>query len=176
MSGKIVLNLAISLDGYIADEDGGFDWITGHGDNGLDTEQDYPFSDFLATVDVAVMGRKSYEQGIDSYVKDYTGKKVYVATHEAKPNEGNVIFLSGDIVKPILIERDAGQTVYLFGGGIAIDPFVKANVIDAYIIGIIPILLGGGRPLFLGGSGSIPLHLEQYSIRDGITTLHYSKQ
>lgn len=176
MSGKIVLNLAISLDGYIADEDGGFDWIAGHGDDRLDTEQDYPFPDFLKTVDVAVMGRKSYDQGIDSYVGDYADKKVYVATHESRENEGNVTFLSGDIVDTILMERDAGKTVYLFGGGVVIAPFVKADVVDEYIIGIIPVILGGGRPLFLGGSGSIPLRLEKHNIRDGITTLYYSKR
>ena len=69
MSGKIILNLAISLDGYIADETGGFDWIHGHGNTALDTENNHDFGEFRNSIDVAVMGYKSYEQGKNSYVR-----------------------------------------------------------------------------------------------------------
>lgn len=58
MRREAVLNLAISVDGFIAEEDGGFDRITGQGDASLDTEQDYPFPDFLKGVDVVVIIRR----------------------------------------------------------------------------------------------------------------------
>lgn len=176
MKGRIILNLAVSLDGFIADEEGGYDWIAGQGDAALDTENQIAFADFLKGIDVVVMGKKSYQQGQDSYVKDYVGKRVYVATHETRRDEGNISFISGDIVETVLKERDAGRNVYLFGGGILIDPFEKADLIDEYIIGIVPVLLGKGRPLFLGNNPRIPLRLEDYSLQDGIFTLRYGKR
>lgn len=57
MSKKIILNLAISIDGYIASEDGGFEWIVGDGDKSLDTEKKWDFNGFLDTIDVVVMGK-----------------------------------------------------------------------------------------------------------------------
>ncbi len=58
---KIVLNLAISLDGYIADKDGGFDWIKGNDDNRQNTENKFDFDEFLRLTEVVVMGSKAYE-------------------------------------------------------------------------------------------------------------------
>ncbi len=59
---KIVLNLAISLDGYIADKDGGFDWIKGNDDNRQNTENKFDFDEFLRLTEVVVMGSKAYEE------------------------------------------------------------------------------------------------------------------
>lgn len=176
MDGKITLHLAISIDGFIADNDGGFDWIHGQGDDVLDTEQDYPFSDFLRDTQVVVMGNHSYQQGFLNANAEYEGKKIYVATSAAQKDKDNIHFIAGNIVDVIVKERDAGKNIFLFGGGITIDPFIKANAIDNYIIGIIPMILGEGRPLFLGGNPAIPLHLDKYSVRDGIPVLHYSKR
>ena len=58
---KIILNLAVSLDGYICDPEGGFAWISGQGDRRLDTVPHYDIEAFARQVDVIVMGRKAYE-------------------------------------------------------------------------------------------------------------------
>ena len=79
MNGKIILNLAISLDGYIADEDGGFDWIVGDGSPTLNTENKIDFPKFLEDIDVVVMGRNCYDQ---NFHKDYKDKDVYIATSD----------------------------------------------------------------------------------------------
>ena len=55
------------------------------------------------------------------------------------------------------------------------DNFIKKDVIDQYIIGIIPTILGKGRPLFLGNNPKINLHLDQYILDNGIVILKYSK-
>ncbi|MEG1480838.1 dihydrofolate reductase family protein, partial [Clostridium sp.] len=47
MKSKIILNLAMSIDGYIASETGGYDWIVGDGNNALNTEKKIDFKDFL---------------------------------------------------------------------------------------------------------------------------------
>ena len=59
MARDIILNLAISLDGFICDEDGGFDWIGGQGDSRADTAEQFDFDAFLASCDTLVMGRKA---------------------------------------------------------------------------------------------------------------------
>lgn len=172
MEGKIILNLVMSLDGYIAEADGGFGWISGQGDNPADSGEPYDFQGFLDGIDVVVMGRNSYEQG---FARDFPTKKVYVATNHPKGNEDNILFCS-DIVEKIKAERNRGKRVYLFGGGVLVDSFVKANLIDEYIIGIVPTILGGGRPLFPGNFPRLDLHLDQYAARDGIIVLHYSRR
>lgn len=57
-----------------------------------------------------------------------------------------------------------------------IDSFVKADIIDEYIIGIIPIILGKGRKLFLENNPKIDLNLQEYSVEDGIIVMKYSKR
>lgn len=173
MDGTIVMNLAMSLDGYIADEDGGFAWITGQGDASLDTESTLEFEDFLAEIDVVVMGRRCYDQGMH---RDYATKEVYVATTREAPTDDSVTFLRENVVETILEARSRGKRVYLFGGGVLIDAFMKANVIDTWIVGIIPVILGKGRPLFFEGSPTTTLHLDEYSLRDGIVIMHYSRR
>ena len=172
VKGKIILNLAVSLDGYIADTDGGYDWIVGQGDKTLDTKESYNHDEFLKDIDIVVMGRQCYDQGMH---QEYMNKKVYVATSDLKEDEDNVIFCR-DIVDRVKRERDKGRNIYLFGGGILIDNFLKADIIDEFIFGIIPTIEGDGRPLFLGDNPSIPLNLKKYYLDDGIMILHYTKR
>lgn len=171
MSRTIILNLAISLDGYIADEAGGYAWIAGNDSHALDTPRKWEHSAFLKGVDLVVMGKACYDQG---FAKDFPDKTVYVATTKELPDQDNIRFIRGDICAQLQAEcaKDGGD-IYLFGGGRLCDSFIKANLIDVYIIGIIPILLGKGIPLFLGGNPTIPLHLTQQYIDGGIVVLCY---
>jgi dihydrofolate reductase len=174
MTRKIILNLAISHDGYIASEDGGYDWIVGDGDDTLNTKNKLNFDKFLEGIDVVVMGKNCYDQNMHN---DYKNKKVYVATSQKIQDQDNVHFISGDIVKIIQEEKEKeGKDIYLFGGGKLVDSFIKADIIDEYIIGIIPIILGKGRPLFLENNPTIKLHLYEYIIEEGITILKYTKR
>lgn len=174
MKRKLVLHLAVSLDGYIASEDGSYDWIVGDGDAALNTENKLNFDKFLEDVDIVVMGKNCYDQNMHN---EYKNKKVYVATSQKLENQDNLHFISGDIVKIIQEEKEKeGKDIFLFGGGKLIDSFVKADIIDEYIIGIVPIILGKGRPLFLGDNPTIKLHLYEYVIEEGITILKYAKR
>lgn len=170
MSGKIILNLAMSIDGYIADENGGFDWIKGQGDTTLDSGENFDFNKFLENIDIVVMGRNCFNQ---NFHNDFSSKKVYVATSENKINKKNLNFINGNIVDIIKKEKDNGKNIFLFGGGILVDNFLKEKVIDEYIIGIIPIILGGGRKLFLDNNPKIELNLVEKSLSDGVVILRY---
>lgn len=174
MDGKIVLNLAISLDGYIASEDGSYAWIVGDGDTTLDTPIKYDFSQFVDDIDIVVMGKKCYDQNMHN---EYKHKKVYVATTQKMKDEDNLRFIRGDVTKIIQEEKEKeGKKIYLFGGGVLVDGFIKADLIDEYIIGIIPIVLGKGIPLFLNNNPMIQLHLDEYIVENGIVILKYSKR
>lgn len=173
MERKIILNLAISLDGFIASEDGTYEWIVGDGDHKLNTGK-HDFNKFLDGVDTVVMGKNCYDQNMHL---EYKNKKVYIATSQKLQDKENIHFINGDICKVILEEKKkAGKDIYLFGGGVLVDHFIKADIIDEYIIGIIPIILGKGRPLFLQNNPTVKLHLDEYLIEDGITILKYSKR
>ncbi|VYT75014.1 dihydrofolate reductase [Clostridium paraputrificum] len=173
MSGKIILNLAISLDGYIADENGGYDWIVGDGNSTLNTENKWDYNKFLSEIDVVVMGRNCYDQNMH---KDFQVKEVYIASSEKIDNYENYHFISGNICEIISKSKNEGKSIFLFGGGGLVDNFVKADIIDEYVIGIIPTILGKGRKLFFENNPKIDLTLEYYSVEDGVIVMKYSKR
>jgi dihydrofolate reductase len=176
MKRKIILNLAISLDGYIADNDGHFDWIKGDGDNSNDSNTKFEFADFMNGIDTIVMGKDAY---LDSPISEmFKAKKIYVITHKSLEKKyDNVEFISGDVCEKVLkLREEKGKDIWLFGGGISADPFIKANVVDEYILGIIPIILGEGRVLFLQNNPRIELALNECTVQEGIPILRYSKR
>lgn len=171
---KIILNLAMSLDGYICDNDGGYDWIVGDKDKSLDTKNKWDFNKFLDSIDVVVMGRNCYDQNMHSDFKD---KKVYIATSKEMKDYDNIHFIKDDVTKVIEEEKkNNGKDIWLFGGGILVDNFIKKDLIDEYIVGIIPTILGKGRPLFLGNNPKIDLHLKKIISEEGIVILKYEKR
>ena len=171
---KIIMNLAMSLDGYIASEAGTFDWIVGDGDNTLNTEKSFDFEKFLSSVDTVVMGRKAFE---DCPLEMFSNHKILVATSQSKESYDNVKFINGDLANCLKDEQQKpGKDIYLFGGGGLIDPLIKADVIDEYIVGIVPVILGKGRQLFYDNNPTIKLHLEDYTISDGIMIMTYTKR
>ncbi len=178
MKRKIILNLAISLDGYISEKDGGFDWIKGEKDKTLDTKKKFDFSKFIGSVDIIVMGKKAYEDAPKEGMEMFKSKKILVASHsELKDKPDNIEIMGGDIVKKITeLQKENGKDIWLYGGAGLTDAFVKAEVIDEYIIGVIPIILGDGRHLFLGKNPRIKLHLEEFTSQDGIVILKYARR
>ena len=175
---KIIFNLAMSLDGYLAKKDGSFDWIVGDGDKSNNSKKQFDFSNFLESVDTVIMGKNAYLDLPEESISMYDNKKVYVATSKKlKSKLKDVEFINSNILKLVLsLKEKEGKNIWLYGGAILTDTFIKANVIDEYIVGIIPTLLGSGRKLFLENNTTINLQLKQYSIQEGICIMKYSKR
>jgi len=178
MKRKIVLSLAMSLDGFIAGEDGSFDWIKGDGDKAQDTKEKFDMTTFIGTVDTIVMGRNAWEICTPETLELFKNTKIYVATHREIENlPDNVEVISGDIVQKITeLKKEDGKDIWIFGGAIIADYFLKEDIIDEYIIAVVPLILGKGKPLFLENNPTIELHLDKLTSAEGIVMLIYSKR
>jgi dihydrofolate reductase len=168
------LYIACSLDGFIAREDGSIDWLLEYENN---TKPDYGYSEFYASIGTVLMGRKTYEQvlGFEKWL--YGDKKVYVFTRQKEPlrREENVEFISGDIVEFVSqLKEKAEQDLWLVGGSQLIKEFLKGDLIQDFIIFIVPIILGSGIPLFDHIGKEIRLiscNLEKYE--NGLVRIDY---
>lgn len=174
-SGTVSLRLAMSLDGFIADAEGGYDWITPVPSPGLDTEHQLPFDEFLAGVDVVVMGRRCYDQGLHDPYR-WLDLSVVVATTGRPPDSDGFVEFTSDPVGLVRNARAAGRHCFLFGGGGLVRSFLDAGLVDRLTVGIVPVLLGGGRSLFGGRHGQIPLRLIDYTVGDGKVRLVYERR
>ncbi len=171
------VRLAMSLDGYIADRHGDYDWIVPVPSPTLDTRHQLPFDDFLAAVGIVVMGRHCFEQG---HAREYVslGKRVIVATtHPPAPGDApDAIEFCDDVVRTVAAARERGEHCFLFGGGVLVRSFLACDAVDTLIVGIVPVLLGGGHPLFPGEHQAINLRLTDYTVGDGKVRLVYQRR
>ncbi len=165
---KVTLQLATSLDGYIARPDGGFDWCF--------TDQDYGMGGFFASVDAVVMGRHSFELTRRLGEKPDPSKRYYVLTHrEIERQAGNVLSFDGDVADLRLrMVEDGVKHAWLFGGADVAGQFAQEGLIDECIIAVHPLALGGGIPLFRGLLRDVRLRLLDSRIYGtGLVMLHY---
>lgn len=163
----------MSLDGYIAAADGGYDWIQPDVDNHLDTTRQHDFDEYLQDVDIVVMGARCYEQGQAS---DFRNKDVYVAASTNDGDHDNIRFFGRDIVDVVLAEKARGRNSFLFGGGVLVSSFLARQAVDELFVGVVPALLGSGRPLFCGGYPAQELTLAEYSVTWGKVRLRYVRR
>ncbi|MGJ5631641.1 dihydrofolate reductase family protein [Nostoc sp. CALU 1950] len=169
---KVTLYIAASLDGYIARSDGGIDWLSI-----LDIEgEDYGYTAFYESIDAIVMGSKTYEVGLGFDKWPYPDKKSFVFTQRhLKSDREDVVFVSDTIQQALAnIEAQGLENIWLVGGGALINSFLQHNLIDEYIISIIPTILGGGIQLFPPPTPEEKLeliHSKQYP--SGLLQAHY---
>ena len=151
---KIILNLAISLDGFIEGPNGEYDWCF--------TDQDYGMADFFKRVDTVFIGRKSWEltQSMTEPVPGMPVMKEYVFSNSLKVVKPSQTIVSGDIVSKVNeIKASKGKDIWLFGGASLTRTFMNADLIDEYSLAIHPLILGSGKPLFPTIDHRLPLKL-----------------
>jgi len=177
MERKIVLYIAMSLDGYIARINGSVDWLSGHGKV---LEVDNGYEEFYNNVDTIIMGRVTYEQVVNELSPDnwvYEGKNCYVFTKKEYETNEKVKFISGSITNFVSdIKNQLGKDIWLVGGGKLIHEFVRENLVDKYVITVIPTILGEGIPLFIKENPEIKLKLIKTQTVDGMVELTYVRR
>jgi dihydrofolate reductase len=141
---KISIYIASSIDGYIAREDGGLDWLDCAG--GFD--EDYGFCSFLDSIDAVILGRKTYEVPVAVNEWPYKGKRVIVLSRTLNSVKKEAELFSGDVTDLIAKVHSEGIRHIWIDGGVTIAQFLKSSLIDQIIISIIPVILGSGIRLF----------------------------
>ena len=144
---KIILGLGISLDGYIARPDGAVDFLF--------MPKDYSMAPFFATIDTAIMGRKTLDAALRMGGGSFGGRSMatYVFSHSQPPGERDgLIFINQSPATFIRqLRKRPGKNIWLMGGGELARDFLKADLVDELYLGIVPVLLGEGIPLFPSG-------------------------
>lgn len=168
---KMRYNVAASLDGYIADAAGGFDWIP-H-DPAVD------FAALFAHIDTVLMGRRTYDlvrsQSGPAWKK---GTRVYVVSRTLAPGERADMTVVRDepvaLAESLRHEEGSGE-IWLFGGGQLFATLLAAGQVDSVEVTVVPVLLGGGVPLVAGGIERTALALVDTKVYpSGMVALHYS--
>jgi len=143
---KIILYIATSLDGFIADKEGGVDWLPHPSDD------DMGYNSLMARVKTVFMGSRSYEQILGFGDWAWPDKTTYVFTSKSLVTDRNDIHFVHDNISQF-IESPAVQVIkqdiWLLGGAELVKSFAKLKLIDECIITIIPTYLVEGIKLEL---------------------------
>jgi dihydrofolate reductase len=174
---KLSIYIAASLDGYIAKPNDNLDFLKLVEKEG----EDYGYAEFTDTIDTIILGRKTYdwvlrEVGASHY--DNGERDVYVITHSERPGSGRTTFYSGDVVEFVRqLKAGEGKNIYCDGGAQLIDTLLQHDLIDEFVVSIVPILLGEGTRLFKDGRHEQQLELLSAKTFDtGLVQLHYRRK
>lgn len=150
---KIVLNVAVTLDGFIEGPNGEYDWCF--------TDQDYGLSDFFKRIDAVFLGRKSYELVLSMGDKSGLPKlKEYIfSTTLEKVREGATLLKENIKEEVEKIKKEEGKDIWLFGGSALTTSLFNLGLVDEISLAIHPLLLGNGKPLFASLKDQLPLEL-----------------
>ncbi|MES2767024.1 MAG: dihydrofolate reductase family protein [Bacteroidota bacterium] len=172
---KVILYIAMSVDGYIAKDEDNLDFLSIVETPG----EDYGYADFQQNVDTLIWGRKTYDKvlsfGIEFPHKD---KKCYVLSRTKTGSDENVEFYNGSLKELIasLHEQD-GKHIYCDGGGDVVYELLKDGLIDSIIISVIPHLVGTGVRLFKDGRPEQALVFKKsVTFPSGLVQLWYERK
>jgi dihydrofolate reductase len=151
---RIILDLAVTLDGFIEGKNGEVDWCI------MDT--DMGFTNFLNQIDTILYGRKSYDlwgqyipQDEDSdYEKEIWklvhSKEKYVFSRTQIGTDNQAIFINENILEEVnKLKNKPGKDIWLYGGASLITTFINLGLVDEFRLSIHPVILGEGKPLFI---------------------------
>lgn len=174
---RVILFIAMSLDGYIADEKGNVDWLMGQ-EPGRDDMVSY--DEFIKEISTIVIGWNTYHQLITELSPGkwfYSGFKSYVLTHRNLPPIKEIEFVEEDVCKLVRgLKETSPKDIWICGGAAVVWPLIKEDLIDRYYISVIPTILGSGIRLFEGGCSEIKLKLTETQKYNGIVDLVYERR
>lgn len=144
-----IVFIATSLDGYIADKNGGLDWLQSvPNPNNIDMG----FGSLMDRVDALVMGRNTLDVVLSFGVEWPYSKPVFVLSNTLSKvpagYEDKVFLVKGELKEIVKSLNEQGYKDLYIDGGKTIQSFLKEDLIDELCITTIPVLLGGGSPLF----------------------------
>ncbi|PEQ88658.1 hypothetical protein CN481_19330 [Bacillus sp. AFS006103] len=153
---RIILDLAITLDGFIEGKNGEVDWCI------MDSEMG--FINFLNQIDTILYGRKSYDlwghytpenEDTDSNTEKEIwelvhSKEKYVFSRTQKGADNKAIFINDNILEEVNnLKNKPGKDIWLYGGASLITSFINLGLVDVFRLSVHPVILGEGKPLFI---------------------------
>lgn len=170
--------IAASLDGFIADKDGGIAWLT---ETPNPTKSDLGYSNFMSDTDAIIMGRNTFET-VCGFDMDWPyDKPVFVLSNSLTeiPEDytGKAFLVNGLLQKVVeTIHQKEHYSIYIDGGA-TVQNFLLEDLIDELIITTIPIILGEGFPLFSGKGGRMDFELKSSKVyNDQLVQSHYIRK
>jgi dihydrofolate reductase len=170
---KIIYGVGTSLDGYIARLDGSLDFLHLNPSN-------YSMGPFFKTIDVGLMGRKTYEVGVRMSGGKFQshGLRCYIFSRSLPEGERDgAIFVRGEPKRVVEeLRKNKGKNIWLAGGGELTREFLKEDLVDEPYLGIVPVLVGEGIPLFAPGFPQREFALlESKAYSGGLIALKYER-
>ena len=136
----------MSLDGYIADENGGVGWLDGY--SGIEGS----WKALMQRTDTVFMGRRTYDQITNELSPSqwvYADRQTFVFTHRPLPSCENICFTERSPIALLdELQAQEGKDIWICGGAQIIRTLMEDDRIDVYQLSIVPVLLGAGIPLF----------------------------
>jgi dihydrofolate reductase len=175
---KVILDLAVTLDGFIEGPKGEIDWCI--------MDDDMDFEGFLSGIDTIFYGRVSYDAW-GNFQPDNNASRTEKALWEGVHSKHKFVFSSqhrqddratfihSDITNKVTeLKKQGGKDIWLYGGASLIKTFIQSNLIDVYRISVHPIALGSGKPLFEDLKKRVELKLIKTNIfKSGVVQLIY---
>jgi len=167
---KVILGVAISLDGFIEGPNGEYDWCF--------IDPDYNFTDFFKRIDTIFVGRKTYEMSseMEGGGTGFPKFKEYIFSTTLDKVKKGATIIKGDIKTEVeKIKNEKGKDIWLFGGASLTTSLMNLGLVDELSLAVYPILLGGGKPLFNSIKHRIKLKLvDAKSYASGLVSLTYN--
>ncbi|MGO4112972.1 dihydrofolate reductase family protein [Rhizobium ruizarguesonis] len=171
---KLVVWNLMTLDGYF---EGTKPWDIDFHNLAWGPELQRYAEQFGREGDLLVFGRKTYE-GMAAYwptaegegeIKAYMNgiAKIAVSRTMTEPGWNNARVVSDPIPELTRLKREDGKTIFIFGSAELADSLLKAGLIDEIRVCLVPVILGGGNPLFKQAEGKVPLKLIESSTTEG---------
>ena len=174
---KLSLFIATSLVGYIAKPNDDLSFLKLVEKEG----EDYGYAEFTANIDTIILGRRTYdwvlrEIGTSHY--DNGERNVYVITRTEKQSVGNTKFFTGNLTELVQqLKSENGKNIYCDGGAEIVNELLISDLIDEFIVSIVPVLVGDGTRLFKDGRPEQQLELVNTKTFDtGLIQLHYKRK
>ena len=170
--------VATSIDGFIADKDGGIDWLQSVPNP---EQSDLGYNDFIEQMDAIIMGRNTFET-VCGFDIDWPYKiPVFVLSNSLKEipiaYAKNAFLVKGSLSEILDQIHKKGHNQLYIDGGATIQSFLKEELVDELIITTIPIVLGDGIPLFSKLNQSVTLELVSSKVfNKHLVQSHYRKK
>ena len=184
---QVILQIDITLDGFIAGPDGELNWVK------ADEEMNQDANALLRTVDTVLLGRRAYQlfaqywpfadtnaSSTESQIARQLNQATKVVFSKtlgtvAWGQWNNARLVNGNVDEAVLtMKRQPGKNLVLYTGADIVSTFIQLGLVDDYRLRIHPVVLGSGKPLFKEIQARVPLTLVQTkSYQNGVVLLHY---